>query len=57
MSNWGVVTWIGVILLVLVLVIFYKGTSSNATAFSSALGKTAAALTGQGRSYPGTNPA
>lgn len=48
MREWGAITWIGVLLLVLVLVIYYKGARSVLSAGSSAFGKTAQALTGGG---------
>lgn len=47
MANWGVVTWVGVLLLALVLLIYYKGAGSLADKFSSAFGTTARALSGQ----------
>lgn len=55
MSNWGLVTWIGVLLLVLVLVIYYKGAGSLISKGSTAFGTTAKALTG-GTSFGGTRP-
>ena len=48
MSNWGVVTWIGVIILALVLLIYYVGAASNLNAGASAFGSTVKALTGGG---------
>ena len=47
MSNWGVVTWVGVILLMLLLLIYYKGAAKLGSTFSSSFGNTARALTGQ----------
>ena len=47
MANWGAITWIGVLLLVLVLLIYYKGAGSLFTKGASAFGTTAKALTGQ----------
>lgn len=47
MSNWGVVTWVGVLLLMLLLVIYYKGASALGKSAASSFGTTARALTGQ----------
>lgn len=48
MQNWGVVTWIGVIILALVLLIYYVGAKSDVNAGASAFGSTVKALTGGG---------
>lgn len=47
MSNWGIVTWIGVLLIMLLLLIYYKGAVALGNSFSSNFGSTARALTGQ----------
>lgn len=48
MSNWGVVTWIGVLILALILLIYYQGAASLTNAGASAFGSTVKALTGNG---------
>lgn len=47
MRDWGVLTWIGVLILVLVLLIYYQGAAKLTSAGSSAFGSTVAALTGR----------
>lgn len=49
MERWGLVTWIGVLLVILVLVIYYKGASQLATNGASAFGTTVMYLTGKTR--------
>lgn len=52
--NIGLVTWIGIILVILILVIYYKGAGNLALNFSNAFGHTARVLTGQ--NITGTGP-
>ena len=47
MANWGVITWIGILMLVLVLLIYYKGAVALGGNLASGLGTTARTLTGQ----------
>ena len=48
MSNWGVVTWIGVLILALILLIYYQGAASLTNSGAAAFGSTVKALTGNG---------
>ena len=47
MERWGAITWIGVLLVILVLVIYYKGASQLATTGAGAFGTTVMYLTGK----------
>lgn len=47
MERWGALTWIGVLLVILVLLIYYQGAAQLASAGSSAFGTTVLYLTGK----------
>lgn len=47
MKNWGVLTWVGVLILALVLLIYWVGTVNIVKTGSTAFGNTVQALTGK----------
>lgn len=47
MRDWGLITWAGILILVLVLLIYYTGAKTLVGAGSTAFGSTVRALTGQ----------
>ncbi len=49
MSNWGILTWIGILTAVLIAVIYFKGTTGVANSFGAAGSGFVKALQGPGK--------
>ncbi len=55
MQNWGLLTWLGVLVLVVILLIYYQGAGALTNSGAAAFGSTVSALTGNGKPQYASN--